>query len=107
MIFWRVRRKAARTSIFRARGRGRLRSAPGGLTLARSERMCPSMTISGYTAQGFSAVRSAFETNFREGREHGASFAVWLGDELIVDLRGGFSDREGLHDWTARTLCPV
>jgi len=65
------------------------------------------MTISGYTAQGFSAVRSAFETNFREGREHGASFAVWLGDELIVDLRGGFSDREGLHDWTARTLCPV
>ncbi len=65
------------------------------------------MTVSGFTAAGFGAVREAFEQNFADGLEHGASFAAWLGDELIVDLRGGFSDRAGTREWDERTLCPV
>lgn len=65
------------------------------------------MTVSGFTAVGFSAVRDAFAQNFADGLEQGASFAAWLGDELIVDLRGGFSDRAGTQAWDERTLCPV
>ena len=65
------------------------------------------MTVSGFTAAGFSAVRDAFAQNFADGLEQGASFAAWLGDELIVDLRGGFADRAGTRAWDERTLCPV
>jgi len=53
------------------------------------------MSISGFTAAGFEPVREAFEKNFADGLEHGASFAAYLGDELVVDLRGGFTDRGG------------
>ena len=35
------------------------------------------------------------------------AFAAFLGDELIVDLRGGFADRAGEVAWTEHTLCPV
>lgn len=65
------------------------------------------MSISGFTAAGFEPVRAAFEQNFSEGLEHGACFAAWLGDELIVDLRGGFADRAETVVWNGRTLCPV
>jgi CubicO group peptidase (beta-lactamase class C family) len=61
----------------------------------------------GFTAAGFEPVREAFEKNFEEGLELGAAFAAWLGDELIVDLRGGFADRAKEAAWTERTLCPV
>ena len=65
------------------------------------------MNITGFTAAGFDAVRDAFEQNFAEGLEQGASFAAWQGDELVVDLRGGFADRAGAIPWNERTLCPV
>jgi len=39
--------------------------------------------------------------------ELGAGFAVYLGDDLVVDLQGGFSDRQKTSPWEARTLCPV
>ncbi len=65
------------------------------------------MSITGFTAAGFEPVREAFEQNFAEGLEHGASFAAFAGDELIVDLRGGFADRAGEQPWTDTTLCPV
>jgi CubicO group peptidase (beta-lactamase class C family) len=65
------------------------------------------MSITGFTAAGFEPVRAAFELNFAEGLEHGAGFAAYLGDELVVDLRGGFADRAGSVVWDERTLCPV
>jgi CubicO group peptidase (beta-lactamase class C family) len=65
------------------------------------------MSITGFTAAGFEPVRAAFEVNFAEGFEHGACFAAYLGDELVVDLRGGFADRAGSVAWNERTLCPV
>lgn len=65
------------------------------------------MTTTGFTAAGFDKVREAFEQNFAEGLEHGASFAAWLGDELVVDLRGGHADRAATQPWAANTLCPV
>ncbi|OYX46193.1 MAG: esterase [Alphaproteobacteria bacterium 32-64-14] len=65
------------------------------------------MNTTGFTAAGFDKVREAFEQNFAEGLEHGASFAAWLGDELVVDLRGGHADRAATQPWAANTLCPV
>jgi len=65
------------------------------------------MSISGFTAAGFEPVREAFEKNFTGGHEHGASFAAFVGDELVVDLRGGFADRAGEIPWAEDTLCPV
>lgn len=66
------------------------------------------MSIStGHVAAGFEPVREVFERNFEDDLELGAGFAVWLGDELIVDLQGGFMDRPKRQPWTADTICPV
>ena len=66
------------------------------------------MSIStGFVAAGFEPVREAFERNFEDGLELGAGFAALLGDELVVDLHGGFADRKGEMPWDERTLCPV
>jgi CubicO group peptidase (beta-lactamase class C family) len=65
------------------------------------------MISHGFTSAGFEPVREAFEQNFAEGLELGAAFAAYLGDELVVDLTGGFTDRTQAHPWTARTLAPV
>jgi CubicO group peptidase (beta-lactamase class C family) len=66
------------------------------------------MSIStGFVAAGFEPVREAFERNFEDGLELGASFAAYVGDELVVDLVGGFTDRKKEAKWEARTLCPV
>lgn len=65
------------------------------------------MSITGFTAAGFEPVRAAFAQNFADGLEQGASFAAFLGDELVVDLRGGFADRAGEAPWGETTLCPV
>lgn len=65
------------------------------------------MSITGFTAAGFEPVRAAFAQNFADGLEQGASFAAFLGDELVVDLRGGFADRAGETPWGETTLCPV
>jgi CubicO group peptidase (beta-lactamase class C family) len=65
------------------------------------------MMISGYTAVGFENVRDAFALNLAQGLEQGAAFAAFVGDELVVDLYGGFADRAGETAWRADTLCPV
>ena len=62
---------------------------------------------SGFVAAGFEPVREAFERNFEDDLELGASFAAYVGDELVVDLTGGFTDRKKEARWDARTLCPV
>ena len=68
------------------------------------------ISISGEVAPGFEAARRAFEQNFaREGdyREVGASFAAFRRGKLVVDLWGGFADRERSRAWTRNTLCNV
>jgi CubicO group peptidase (beta-lactamase class C family) len=61
----------------------------------------------GYVARRFEPVREVFERHFEEDLELGAGFAAWLGDELVVNLTGGFANRERTQAWTDRTLCPV
>src|SRR5262249_37904136 len=62
------------------------------------------MGITGHVAPGFEPVRQAFEQNFADGLEHGAAFAVYLGDDLVVDLQGGWRDIAGTLLWEADTL---
>jgi hypothetical protein len=62
---------------------------------------------SGFVAAGFEPMREAFERDFEDDLELGASFAAYVGDELVVDLVSGWTDRKKETAWDARTLCPV
>lgn len=67
--------------------------------------MVPS--IHGTVAPGFEPVLDVFRDNFAQRGELGASFAVWQGDQLVVDLWGGVADRASDRPWTQETLVPV
>ncbi len=58
-------------------------------------------------AEGFEPVVRAFEQNFEDGLELGAGFSAWLDGELVVDVQGGWADRQQTRPWDASTLCPV
>jgi CubicO group peptidase (beta-lactamase class C family) len=62
---------------------------------------------SGEIATGLDSVGGAFAENFAEDLELGASFAVMIGGELVVDIRGGFSDRAKATPWTENTLACI
>ncbi|WP_419319133.1 serine hydrolase domain-containing protein [Caulobacter sp. ErkDOM-E] len=50
--------------------------------------------ITGVCADRFSRVRDVFEANFADGGELGARFAFAVEGEIVVDLMGGFADRQ-------------
>jgi CubicO group peptidase (beta-lactamase class C family) len=50
--------------------------------------------INGVCADRFSRVRDVFEANFADGGELGARFAFAVEGEIVVDLMGGFADRQ-------------
>lgn len=63
--------------------------------------------ISGFVATGFEPVREAFEANFADGEEQGAGFALRIGGETLVDLRGGWADRQKERIWDETTIVPI
>ncbi len=66
-----------------------------------------SVSISGTNKARFAAVKDAFAANFARGEDVGASVAVVMGDELVVDLWGGTLDREGKEPWRQDTIINV
>ncbi|MER6052116.1 serine hydrolase domain-containing protein [Streptomyces sp. NPDC001793] len=64
-------------------------------------------TVNGRCAPGFEGVRTAFEGNFRAGREVGAAVAVMLDGEPVVDLWAGRADADGVRPWERDTLVNV
>ncbi len=48
--------------------------------------------ISGVCASGFEPVQEAFAENFEQHGDVGASVAVSVGGDLVVDLWGGYAD---------------
>ena len=58
-------------------------------------------------APGFQPVLDAFEENFADDLELGAGFAAWLDGDLIVDITGGYADRQKTKAWTGETIVPV
>lgn len=63
--------------------------------------------IHGRCAARFAPVRDAFARNFAAGLDVGASVAVCLDGELVVDLWAGFADPERTRPWERDTIVNV
>ncbi|MFU8816354.1 MAG: serine hydrolase domain-containing protein [Pseudomonadales bacterium] len=63
--------------------------------------------ISGHCDEAFAPVREAFAKNFRERNEVGASVAVSLEGEMVVDLWGGYRDAAATLPWEQDTIVNV
>ncbi|GGN48868.1 serine hydrolase [Streptomyces albiflavescens] len=63
--------------------------------------------VQGHCDARFSAVRAAFEGNFRERGELGAAVTVTLDGETVVDLWGGWADAARTRPWERETLVNV
>jgi CubicO group peptidase (beta-lactamase class C family) len=63
--------------------------------------------IHGLCDPRFAAVKTAFETNFSEHGDLGASVAITLNGEFVVDLWGGHVDEERTDPWQEDTLVNV
>ena len=63
------------------------------------------MDAQGLCDDRFAAVGEEFQRNLDERGEVGASFAVTVGGETVVDLWGGSLDAEGTRPWEKDSLC--
>ncbi|CAI4232814.1 unnamed protein product [Auanema sp. JU1783] len=64
--------------------------------------------IEGSCSPGFEAVEKSFRNNFGEGWERGgASFAVFHNGIKVVDIWGGYADRECNRLWREDTLTTI
>ncbi|MEX0643802.1 MAG: serine hydrolase domain-containing protein [Parvularculaceae bacterium] len=63
--------------------------------------------ISGIAPAPFDGVRAAFELNFAEDLELGAHFSAVIDGELVVNLIGGYADREREKPWAEDTIACV
>ncbi|MFI2636036.1 serine hydrolase domain-containing protein [Streptomyces collinus] len=63
--------------------------------------------VHGHCDARFTAVRAAFEENFREREELGAAVAVTVDGETVVDLWGGWADAARSRPWERDTLVNV
>jgi CubicO group peptidase (beta-lactamase class C family) len=69
--------------------------------------MSEKIEIYGKCDAKFEAVKSAFRKNFEEGMDVGATFAVMINGEYVVDLWGGYKDKEKTQPWEKDTICCV
>jgi CubicO group peptidase (beta-lactamase class C family) len=63
--------------------------------------------IKGTCDERFEAVREAFQKNFDQGLDVGASVAVFVEGEPVVDLWGGFADEARTVPWERDTITNV
>jgi CubicO group peptidase (beta-lactamase class C family) len=63
--------------------------------------------VSGFVANGFEKVFEQFNNNFIDGLELGAGFCVQIEGETVIDLIGGFTDRDRKKKWDKDTLVPI
>jgi CubicO group peptidase (beta-lactamase class C family) len=63
--------------------------------------------VQGFVAPGFEAVREVFEANFTDDIEVGAAFCAIVDGTTVVDLWGGYQDRECTRPWRDNTLVNV
>ncbi|PHS25999.1 MAG: esterase [Robiginitomaculum sp.] len=66
-----------------------------------------SLPLSGVCAQGFEPVRNTFAEIFTDGSERGASLAILIDGEVMIDLVGGYADRAQSQPMTSESLIPV
>ena len=65
------------------------------------------MAIHGVCDERFARVREAFERNFDEHGDVGASFAATVEGEFVVDLWGGYADEARTRLWHEDTIVNV
>ncbi|CAL9348284.1 hypothetical protein SUDANB58_00410 [Streptomyces sp. enrichment culture] len=63
--------------------------------------------VHGHCDPRFTAVRTAFEENFRDRGELGAAVAVTVNGTTVVDLWGGWADAARTRPWESGTLVNV
>jgi len=63
--------------------------------------------VHGFTDRKFAPVRAAFESNFANGADIGASVCVTLNGETVVDLWGGYADEAKTRPWEKDTIVNV
>ena len=59
----------------------------------------------GYVAPGFERVREVFDAGLAD--ELGAGFAAIRDGEVVVDIWGGWANREQTRPWVKDTIVPV
>ena len=64
-------------------------------------------TIHGYCHDTFERVRDAFASNFADGSDVGASFALTVDGEYVVDIWGGHLDEDQRNPWKEDTIVNV
>lgn len=65
------------------------------------------MAIQGSCSDQFRAVGEAFADSLRSGADVGASVAIYLDGEPVVDLWGGYADSERTRPWQRDTITNV
>ena len=65
------------------------------------------MEIHGFCDERFAPVKEVFEKNFAEHSEVGASFAVTVEGEYVVDIWGGHRDKAKTLPWEQDTIVNV
>ncbi|MBY0423853.1 MAG: beta-lactamase family protein, partial [Parvularculaceae bacterium] len=63
--------------------------------------------IDGRVEPRFAPVREAFAANFDDGAELGAAFSVFHEGRCVVDLVGGWADRERTRAWSGETIACI
>jgi CubicO group peptidase (beta-lactamase class C family) len=76
-------------------------------TQQRRKQMADTVEIHGHCDERLSAVREAFARNFDSGDEAGASFAVTIDGEYVVDIWGGYADAARERPWEEDTIVNV
>jgi CubicO group peptidase (beta-lactamase class C family) len=61
----------------------------------------------GSVQDAYSAVRTAFEKNFADGSDVGASFSATIAGETVVDIWGGLADEDETRPWERDTIVNV
>ena len=65
------------------------------------------MAVAGFCDSRYHAVRELFEAQFADGTNCGASVCVVRGDEVLVDLWGGWKEAGGQEPWQEDTVVNV
>ena len=65
------------------------------------------MTIEGICEDKYLAVKELFLELHKTDREIGSSFAVYKDGNPIIDIWGGFSDKDKINSWQQNTLATV
>ena len=67
----------------------------------------PQTQTGGFAHDQFAAAKEAFEANFANDEELGASFCATVNGETVVDLWGGFADETKTRPWVSDTIVNV